>query len=119
MGGNIKNVHALTRIYDLLLWIIPVLDKFPRTQKFLLADRIETELLDIMKLLIQAVYARQKSELLGQANLGLEQVRYLIRLSRDLKYLGLKQYRFASEKIDEAGREIGGWLKFCRARGAP
>jgi len=30
MGGNIKNVHALTRIYDLLLWIIPVLDKFSR-----------------------------------------------------------------------------------------
>lgn len=30
MGGNIKNVHALTRIDDLLLWIIPVLDKFPR-----------------------------------------------------------------------------------------
>jgi len=29
MGGNIKNVHALTRIYDLLLWIIPVLEKFP------------------------------------------------------------------------------------------
>jgi len=47
-----KNINALTKIYDLLLWIIPILEKFPRSQKFLLADRIETGFLDIQDLIV-------------------------------------------------------------------
>lgn len=38
----VKDVNALTNLYDLILWIIPVLEKFPKSQKFLIADRIET-----------------------------------------------------------------------------
>ena len=26
-----QTVHVLTKVYDLLLWIIPVLEKYPRT----------------------------------------------------------------------------------------
>jgi len=47
MTVQIQEGHALTRLYDLLLWIIHVLNKYPKTQKFLLTDRIETVLLDI------------------------------------------------------------------------
>jgi len=43
-----NEISALTRTYDLLLWIIPALEKFPKSQKFLLGDRIETLLLDII-----------------------------------------------------------------------
>ena len=50
-----KEVDAVTRLYDFLLWIIPKLDKFPRSQKFVLGDRIENLLLDIPALLIEAV----------------------------------------------------------------
>ncbi|MCK5541847.1 MAG: diversity-generating retroelement protein Avd [Desulfobacterales bacterium] len=111
-----KNINALTKIYDLLLWIIPILEKFPRSQKFLLADRIETGFLDIQDLIIQAVYSKGKVELLTKVNLKLEQLRYLVRLSMDLKYLTFKRYTFLSEKIDGIGKEIGGWLKFCKNR---
>ena len=114
-----KNINALTKIYDLLLWIIPILEKFPRSQKFLLADRIETGFLDIQDLIIQAVYSSKKVNILMQANLKLEQLRYLIRLSMDLKYLSLKRYKFLSDKTNEIGREIGGWIKFCRSRREP
>ena len=70
-----KEEDAITKLYDFLLWIIPKLEKFPRSQKFLIADRIETALLDILDLL--------KATPLRSANLKLEQVRYLIRLSKD------------------------------------
>lgn len=43
-----KEVDAITKLYEFLLWIIPKLEKFPRSQKFLIADRIETMLLDIL-----------------------------------------------------------------------
>ena len=106
-----KTVHALTRIYDLLLWIVPVLEKFPRTQRFLLGDRIETHLLQIMELLIKAAYTKNKRDLLISANLKLEILRYLIRLAKDLRYLSIKKYEFISKALNEIGKEIGGWLK--------
>jgi len=46
----------------------------------------------------------------------LEQIRFLIRLSKDLRFLGLKQYEHASGRVDEIGREIGGWIRHCRGR---
>jgi hypothetical protein len=32
---------ALERAYQFVLWVVPALDKFPRSQRFLLGDRIE------------------------------------------------------------------------------
>lgn len=102
--------------YDLLLWVVPVLAKFPRDQRFLLGDRIETGLLDILENLIEARYSREKVGLLKAANLNLEKQRFLFRLSKDLKYLSLKRYKFVSEKLDEIGRLVGGWIKSLERR---
>ncbi len=55
-----KEIDAITKLYDLLLWMVPKLEKFPRSQKFLLADRIENLMLDILDLLIDAAYSRKK-----------------------------------------------------------
>jgi hypothetical protein len=38
---NKDNIKILNKNYDLLLYLIPILKKFPRDQKFLLSDRIE------------------------------------------------------------------------------
>ncbi len=111
VNKNIKDISALTKIYSLLLWIIPILEKYPRTQKFLLADRIENLLLDIMELVINAVYSKEKKEHLKTANLKMEKLRYLIRLCKDLKYLNIKKYEYISNAVNEIGIEIGAWIK--------
>jgi hypothetical protein len=101
----------LTKTYDLLLYLIPQLSKFPRDQKFLLADRIETLLLDYLEAMVQAYYSKDKIFLLEQGNLKLERLRYLVRLGHDLKLINHDRYGFISEKIDELGRMTGGWRK--------
>jgi len=40
--------------HDLLLWLIPLLDKFPRSRRFTLGERLENGLLDILADLIEA-----------------------------------------------------------------
>jgi len=72
MKKESKDVGAFVRTYDLILWIIPTLDKFPRRQKFLLADRIQTTLLDILGWITEAVYTKDKASALKKANLGIE-----------------------------------------------
>jgi hypothetical protein len=109
-----REVDAVTKLYDYILWVIPKLDKFPRSQKYLLGDRIETLLLDLLELLVEAAYTREKRTLLRRANPKLEKLRYLMRLSKDLKLLNLKGYEFSARAIDGIGTSIGGWLKYTR-----
>jgi hypothetical protein len=45
---------ALEKAYQFVLWLIPTVEKFPRGQRFLLGDRIQTTALDVLEGLIEA-----------------------------------------------------------------
>ncbi len=103
--------NVLTKIQDLLLYLIPQLNKFPRNQKFVLGDRIQNKVMDVQESCLRAYYGRNKrSELIG-ANLQLEVVRHLVRLAYSLRLFSGKAYSVISNKIDEVGRMIGGWIR--------
>lgn len=104
-------VSAVTKTYDLLLWLLPHICNFTRQHRFTLGDRIEQRALDLLELLVEATYTRDKRELLRKANLTLEQLRYLMRLSKDLKQLSVPQYEFATRSLMAIGIEVGGWIK--------
>ena len=106
---------ALEAMYRFLLWAIPTVEKFPRSQKFLLGDRIQTQALDALECLIEATYSRQRAQALTRANLGVEKLRVLFRLAFDLKLFDLRRYEHAAKNLDEVGRLIGGWSKADRA----
>ena len=114
MKKGAGEVDAVTRLYDLLLWAIPKLERFPRSQKFFIGDRIENLLLDTLELLLDAAYSRNKGAALRQANLKLEKLRYLVRLAKDLKLINMQAYEQAARRIDEVGRSVGGWLRYAR-----
>ena len=103
--------NILTKLQDLLVYLIPQLNKFPRDQKFVLGDRIETKLLDVQEDCLRAYYSRDKRGHLLEANLQLEVARHLVRLANALKLFSNHTYGVLAEKMDEVGRMIGGWLK--------
>ena len=109
---------ALEAMYQFMLWLVPAIDKFPRSQKFVLGDRIESTALDVMDALVAATYTRGRDSLLADANLGLERLRFFMRLSFDLRLIDTKRYEHAARCIDDVGRMIGGWLKAHNARAA-
>jgi hypothetical protein len=49
-------------------WLIPTVEKFPRTQKFLLGDRIQSAALDVLERLIEATYDRDRGAALRAAS---------------------------------------------------
>lgn len=109
-----REVDAITKLYDYILWMIPKIDAFSRNRKFTLGDRIENLLLSTLTVLIEAAYSKNKTDLLKDANLKLEQLRYLTRLAKDLKLINIKSYEFSAKSIDEIGTSVGGWLKYTR-----
>ncbi len=102
-------------MYRFLLWLVPTVEKFPRSQKFLLGDRIQATALDVLERLIEATYTRARQPMLAAANLGIEKLRFLFRLSHDLKFLDIRRYEFAARSLDEIGRLVGGWRKMSDA----
>lgn len=105
--------NIITYTYDLLKYIIPQLEKFPRTQKFVLADRIQNQLTNILGLLIEAYYTPKlrKKPILLKVNIELEKLRYYVRLAYDIKCINLKRYEFIQTKINAIGTQAGAWLK--------
>jgi four helix bundle protein len=101
-----------TRTYDLLLWLIPQVQKFPRAHRFGLAERIQRLALDFQDALVAAGKAKGKYRLqkLHQADLHLEQLRVWIRLARDLECLSVRKYEHVSRLTTEIGRLLGAWI---------
>jgi hypothetical protein len=111
-------VQVLPLLYDFILWMAPKLAHYPRIHRFTLGDRIMTVLLEILDGLIVARYDRAgRVQALRQANVGLERLRYLVRLSRDVNCLSLKEYEHAARCLVNTGQHVGGWLRQARGPG--
>ncbi|MEX5215532.1 MAG: diversity-generating retroelement protein Avd [Nitrospiraceae bacterium] len=102
---------AVTKAYDMLLWLIGHVGKFPRSHRFVLGDRIESRMLAVLEALVLAAYSREKREHLHRANTDVQVLRLLVRAGKDLGFTSLKQYEFISGELVELGRQIGGWTK--------
>jgi hypothetical protein len=85
--------------------------KFPCKHRFTLGERIERRLYELLVTLIQARYTRQRAELLRQANLALEVLRYQVRLAHDLQCLRTNSYEHTSRELHAIGAIVGGWPK--------
>ena len=109
MPSNVS--QAVQSCHELLLWLIPHLDKFPRVRRFTLGERIETGMLEVLELLVETAYSRNREIPLRRANLRLEVVRHLWRLAHELKVIATRQYEHGAKLIDEMGRQLGGWLR--------
>jgi 23S rRNA-intervening sequence protein len=112
MTDNSKRTGAAIEAhYRFVVWLAPVVAKFPKSHKFTIGDRIETIALDVLEALIEGTYTRERSQHLRRANLGIEKLRFLLRLAADLRLLDRRRYEHAARTLDDTGRLVGGWMK--------
>ncbi len=103
----------ITRSYELLKQLIGILKNFPKDQRFLLGDRIQSLMADILELLIEAYYSpkQYKKNKLHKVNILIEKQRHYLRLCYELGYYNSKKYHTLAKALDEIGRMVGGWIK--------
>jgi hypothetical protein len=92
---------AVQDCQNLLIWLIPLLDDFPRNRRFTLGERLESGLLEILELLVEAAYARNKREVLKRANLRLAVVRHLWRMAYELHTIPAKRYEHGARLLED------------------
>ncbi len=116
-GAAPDGAVVVGRAYDLVLWLLPKVEKFPRSYRFSVGERMTEAGLDLLVSLAEAAYSRDKAALLRNASRKVNVVRLLLRLAKDLRVLPEASYRFATERLDEIGRMLGGWLRSLRPAG--
>ena len=103
--------QAVLACHELLRWLIPHLDKFPRVRRFTLGERLESTLLEVLEATVESAYTRNKQPSLQRANLRLEVARHLWRLSHEFQAIPTRSYEHGARLMDDLGRQLGGWLR--------
>jgi hypothetical protein len=106
-----EELVVIVKTYDLIRWSCHHTGKFPRNHRFVLGERIERNLYDLLETPLKSKYTRNRQELLQRANLTLEILRFQMRLAKDLQCLKVESYGFAARAIDEIGKLVVGWPK--------
>jgi len=104
-------LKILQKMYDLILYIYPVLVQFPKSEKFAMVAEIKNTCFEILKLITRANKEKQKLEHLRQLDASLELLRTQVRLSVDLKFIPTKKYEVISRHLAEVGKMLGGWIR--------
>ena len=100
-----EELVIITKTYDLILWSCNHTGKFPRNHRFVLGERIERNLYNLLETLIAAKYTKNRQRLLEDANLSLEVLRFQMRLAKDLQCLKVESYAFAAKSISSKARD--------------
>ncbi len=113
-------LHDLTlyqKSYEFLFWIKQVVQKFAKAHKYALGIQLENEMLELVKAIVRANRAWDKRPYIEECFVRYETVRILVRACKDFKLITVRQYEFASEKLAEIGRLLGGWQKYSAGGG--
>lgn len=114
-----KESPLFVKSYDLVRWLIPQTLKFPREQRFVVAERLQACALDFMESLYQAGERGQQASALAQADVKLRQLRFYLRLSHDFQLLDTRRFAHACRLVEEVGRLLGAWRGMLAERPLP
>jgi len=108
-----EEMIILARTFDLLDWLLPRLERFPRLYRSAVTRRLMDAALDFQEALFEAQSqggtTRQRH--LREADAALNTLRLYLRLVHHWRWLNDRQYQHVSGMVAELGRLLGGWRR--------
>ena len=108
-----KEMPIFTRTFDLLAWLLPMTNHFPRTHRQTVTKRLIDAAFDLRERLEEASLRRrdERRRALVGADEALARLRVYVQLAGRFGWLSDGQYGHVSTMIAEIGRLLGGWHK--------
>jgi len=103
-------VQKLVNAYKLWHKFLP---HFPKTSRYTLGSKIDSLFIETTESVIKAFHSGKGEKLiyLIQASVKLDLLKFFLQIAWEIKALDNKKYIRLSEKLDEIGRMLDGWLK--------
>jgi len=108
-----EELVLLTRLFDLLAWLLPKAERFPRVHRLTVTQRLMNAALDCQEAVFAAQSRRgaRRHEALQDADAALNRLRLYLRLAHRWGWLNDGQYAHVSAQVAEVGKLLGGWIK--------
>ena len=86
---------------------------FTKDSRYTLGAKIDSLFLEVIENIIKAGYSDklEKQIFLKRASVKLDLSKFFLQLSWEIKSLDGKKYIKLSEKLNEIGKMLGGWIK--------
>ena len=113
-----NSMVIFTRTYDLLQWLLPKTERFPKLYRASVTHRLMNAALDFQEAILAANQfdGSIRRRHLRQADVHLSTLRLYLRLAHDWRWLSRGQYEHVSKLIAEIGSLLGGWIKQTEGR---
>ena len=85
--------------------------KFPKSQRYVIAQRLQDASLGFIEEITLGFTSIDKLAALNRASDCLERLRILTRVTLELNFWSFKTYERINVKINEVGKMLGGWIK--------
>lgn len=102
------------KLYDFYKNLSQVIEKFPKTKRYGLGQKMDQIALELIELIVRASYLQreQKPSVLEKSVVSADLLKILLRLAKDNKALDNKKYLQLESNLQEIGRMVGGWKRF-------
>jgi hypothetical protein len=89
------------------------LPHLPKDARYTLGAKIDALLIDAIELIFSATYLSREQKLpyLQKATAKLDTAKFFLQILWEVKALDNKKYAALSEKLNEIGRMLGGWMR--------
>lgn len=112
---EIKNnrLIIIPKIEKYIEYMLMILIKLPRTEKFSIGTEIKTSMYEMLKYILFAskIDKRKRLEIYNIVDSHIYYQRICIRIMYNNKWIDMKKYKYSNELLDEIGKILGGLIK--------
>jgi hypothetical protein len=107
-----KHLPIYKSTYDLLEKVTVVTKNFPKDFKYTLGSRLREEVIELVVYIFKANSVRNDKQAFVEKVLErMQVVELLLRLSKDMRLITVKQFSEVVVLSDSVGRQAQGWIK--------
>ena len=115
--GEIKTFRDLRvwqKAHILVVFIYEVTKKFPKNEEYGLVSQMRRAAISVACNIVEGFKRKSLKDSLSFYNISessLEELKYQLLISKDLRYINSKTYQIGVEKCDETGKLLNAWIK--------
>ena len=110
---NLSLIQKLVQAYKLWHGFLP---NFQKDSRYTIGTKIDSLFLETIELIIKASYSDKVEKLISlkNASVKLDLLKFFLQIAWEIRSLDNKKYISLSERLDEIGKMLGGWIKVLK-----
>ena len=107
----IEDFILLQKISDLQLWLFPIVDKWPKFEKFSTSNEVRQCIDRMIRYAVKSRKSKDSRRWLHEIDVELHVLREKMRYACHRRYISQRRLLIVARSVEEIGRIVGGLMK--------